>query len=727
MKGICFFVCLFLAACQGGGNRQTGFDRPFPLPIPEGRSMLERWAQKPVLDSLLLDDMEGPMRWKALQGEMVLTLTGENARDGGHALRYSGSLRNEAHIAADRTPWGSFAGEQGGENYWCLEFEEPQDWSAWNRLSVWVYVHSGANKVVPLAIDLENEGTLDRTYTPSRETNLDLEPGRWQQVLWEIDYYPRDRIRRVVFLQTQIGHEPEGEPGVTIDIDRLQLQKVTPDHYEGWDLPEDGLAYAHTGYRPEDRKEALAKWSGLGEFTLLDAGGKAVFSAPARKTGGKGGDFALLDFSAFRRPGRYTLSYGEALSQPFPIADDVWLQPLFGALNFFWCQRCGYPVPGIHGVCHQDTQGFSGSEKRVVNGGWHDAGDLSQGFWRTGMGVFALLRALDATEGVLHGRVADEARWGLEYLLRVRFPQGRHITWTKGRLYSDNVPGTADDVVAQAVFDPFENYLGASVFLEAARRQEFKDMKTALLQAAREDWEATQRRAEGPGSLWERAWGAYASARLYESFGEAPFREAALHFADGLLASLEPRPRFFHAAFEEAPMIALRQLCRTFPEQSGPWKAAARAYMDDFIKPGCRQSAPYDLPPMGIDRTFPVWVDHVFHGAGMVQLSFTWAMAEASALLEDREGMDLVRRQLEWTLGRNPFCSSFMYGIGYNYAPNFVYCSHHTVGAIPVGIDSLHDDLPFWNGTASATAHEVWVEPVGRFVGALATFLNSEK
>ena len=41
-----------------------------------------------------------------------------------------------------------------------------------------------------------------------------------------------------------------------------------------------------------------------------------------------------------------------------------------------------------------------------------------------------------------------------------------------------------------------------------------------------------------------------------------------------------------------------------------------------------------------------------------------------------------------------------------------------------MGVDSFHDDSPFWNGTAHATAHEIWIEPVSRFLGTLAVYLK---
>ena len=65
-----------------------------------------------------------------------------------------------------------------------------------------------------------------------------------------------------------------------------------------------------------------------------------------------------------------------------------------------------------------------------------------------------------------------------------------------------------------------------------------------------------------------------------------------------------------------------------------------------------------------------------------------------------------------------------MYGVGYDYSPLYVYCTRNIVGALGVGIDSFKNDEPFWSATASTTTKEIWVSPVSRFLGTLATFLG---
>ena len=761
MRLLCLCSLLLAVSC---GDRSG---RRFPLPVDESRSMLSRWATKEVLESLLLDDMEQEGRWRVREGKPEISYTRDNCKDGSRALRHRISLVDRETLAAHRTPWDTFSGEQGGWSCVALEFDTPQDWSEWNRLSLWVYIHPSRNPNVSFALSLGTE-TPDETLTPSRETNVDIPQGKWVQVLWEIEALGRDRVLRFEFSQTCTGYDRAlGEEYVTIDFDRLELQKVEPDHYEGWDLPSGHFAYAHTGYLPGARKLALAGPSTERNFSLVGAEGKTVYTGEAREISHRGNRFMELDFSGFRKEGQYRIRYGDALSEPFSIGPDVWDEPLWNVLNFYFCQRCGYPVEGIHDVCHADSQAFRDGRSIVVNGGWHDAGDLSQGFWRTAYGCYALLGMLEVAPRTMRKRMAEEARWGVDWILKVRFPEGWHHSWNTLRYYSDNELGTLDDVSSPAVFVPWETFLGVAVLLRAMEALEMTKADTISFgQAAREDWKAVMNALEwNEASYLEASWGAVASALLFKHFGEEEYRRAALHFGKLLLRCQEQdrvdgmpiRGYFYshsrqrhilqdsHSAFNEAPMLAFSTLAELFPQQSAPWKKAARLYLEAYLRPGSELSAPYYLLPAGVFtreqtreqpgtpvsehyvmRTFPVWINHVFHGATHFHLSQAWALALAAALLEDREAMDLVQMQLEWTLGRNPFSSSLMYGVGYNFAPNFVYCTRNIAGALPVGMDSFHDDRPFWNGTAHATAHEIWIEPVSRFLGTLSVYLKNK-
>ncbi|MBP1539775.1 MAG: glycoside hydrolase family 9 protein [Prevotella sp.] len=775
--------------CSCSLNQNTEYNKPFPLEPNLDNSLLAKWAKKEVLASKLIDDMEGDSLWSVGTGTAKISYTTENFKDGRRALRYQNSMLDSAYIASVRTPWGSFGGEQGGETFASIWFDTPQDWSQYNRVSAWVYIHPSKNPNVHFAIDINVDDDPDETLTPGREMNVDIPQGQWCNVLWDIDYMRRDKVRQLLFCQTNIGYDREmGEQNVTIDIDRIELQRVEPDNYSGWDIREGDFAFSHVGYRPDDKKVAITGAGKEDYFELLNEKGTIAYTGNVKEVNNKGNVFTALDFSDFREPGTYRIKFGDAVSRPFPIADDVWLHPMFSALNFYYCQRCGHKVEGIHSICHQDMQGVYGDEKKVINGGWHDAGDLSQGFWRTADGCIALMRCLDAVEGNgnLKKRIADEAAWGVEWLLKTRFADGRHISWATQRIYSDNVVGNYDDVVVQADWNAWENLQGTVVFLMAADKlKALSSKKKEMEEAAIDNWQKVVDSHTDWNNVGyqESAWGATASAMLYKRYGDEKYKKAALRYGRLLTETQErefkeeiPITGYFyndnahngiirnsHAAFDEITMIAYSTLCQTFPEEKEwiDWYSGAAIYAEFFLKRGSGYTAPFNIVPNCVLRradmeamkpadgkpnyylkqyedgtqlnanyalrTFPVWDNYSFHGGNNCLLATSWALAEAATLVGDKAGLDLAKQQLEWIVGRNPFGQSMMYGVGYDFSPMFVYCTHNIVGAIPVGVDSYKADEPFWHGANYATYKEIWIEPVSRFLGTLSSYLSGMK
>jgi len=214
-----------------------------------------------------------------------------------------------------------------------------------------------------------------------------------------------------------------------------------------------------------------------------------------------------------------------------------------------------------------------------------------------------------------------------------------------------------------------------------------------------------------------------------------------------------------HTALEEASMIALAMLCKEIPEHENwmDWYSSAVLFSEFFMKRGSVIAAPYNLLPnsvytkaemMGdkneqiratnlqqfndgtplneesVLRTFPITRDNLFHGNTNVQLSGTWALAEAARLRNDSDGMKLVGKQLEWVFGANPFGQSLMYGVGYDFAPKFAYWLKDIVGALSVGMDCRSGDKPYWPATNSATFKGIWMEPVNRFLGAVSVYAS---
>ena len=119
-------------------------------------------------------------------------------------------------------------------------------------------------------------------------------------------------------------------------------------------------------------------------------------------------------------------------------------------------------------------------------------------------------------------------------------------------------------------------------------------------------------------------------------------------------------------------------------------------------------------------RAFPLWPDHIFHGNTNIQLTVAAGLTAAMHLRNQPDLQTLVARQLQWVFGGNPFAQSLMYGEGYDFQPQFMVALPDIVGAVPVGINSLHNDAPFWSTVSQFTFKEMWIVPTSRLLQTLA-------
>ena len=105
-------------------------------------------------------------------------------------------------------------------------------------------------------------------------------------------------------------------------------------------------------------------------------------------------------------------------------------------------------------------------------------------------------------------------------------------------------------------------------------------------------------------------------------------------------------------------------------------------------------------------------------------LSKTKAASILAKVFNDNKLKNIVKNQIEWVLGKNPFVTSTMYGEGYNYHPLYVAFSRQMVGALPVGFKTLGDkDLPYWPTNDQAVFKEIWGHTTGKYLWVLADIL----
>lgn len=204
------------------------------------------------------------------------------------------------------------------------------------------------------------------------------------------------------------------------------------------------------GYGPRDVKNGIAfSKSALPQsFTVTEvASGRTAFTGQTRSVEGvRWGQFELhaeLDFTALRQPGRYVMHVGDATSHPFTIGEAGAELP-GQLLEFMRQQRCGYN-PWLDAVCHpfdgRTAYGpLTNGTYLDARGGWHDAADQLKYLLTSANATAQMLLAYQLAEPSSRSPspvladdfnalgqpgangipdLLDEARWGLEWMLKL--------------------------------------------------------------------------------------------------------------------------------------------------------------------------------------------------------------------------------------------------------------------------------------------------------------------
>ncbi|MDX1953446.1 MAG: glycoside hydrolase family 9 protein [Verrucomicrobiota bacterium] len=757
----CLFLCGFFCVLEA-----AEFDFNFPLATPETNAITHRWLQKPVLNSRMLDEMESVETWKH-RGFGEMAITAEKAFQGKHSIRLTSPTKTEQQNKVSGRPFGEAAIRRVVPN---------EDWSSFNRLAFRVYPVLPGFHTISMLVQLHNEGAekVPGGYGRDGLNFFLLKPNQWNHIVWEIPNLSRDKVTGVEFVYRLQGNEPGATNVVCFYIDQLELQQVEPDHFEGWNVANGAIAYSHSGYMVGSEKTALASGLTAKEFKLirlLEPGepghGEVVLNKPIQTTRTDLGEFQVMDFSEYREKGRYLLKAGTHVTKPFTIEHDPWVASIVKTLNLFYCERCGVEVPGVHGVCHADWNASYDGKKIIINGGWHDAGDLSQGSVNSAEAAYAMGKLAEKVETEypdLARRLWTEAEWGLQWLLKTRLTNGRRVTWATMDFWTDNEIGTADDVSGEVGSAPFDLFIAATTEAYLARSLKNRNSPLAeqALKAAREDWEIASKEL-GAGQIEPVAAGILAAIELFLTTGEQEYANFAFQHADFIIKSQQrvfpkwrvPLRGFFythpdkqrilhysHRGHEQGPAVALAALCAQFPTHSDfmRWYSSLLLY-SEYLRSASRYTEPYSMltasiydieesgqasfkaqVSQGIQlsdrhylRRFPVWFElRGNHGTLLSQAS---GLAAAALVRNDLSLIHLVKRQLQWVVGRNPFAQSTMWGEGFDFAPQYSAMSGNMVGGLPVGIQTRGDrDLPYWPAANCYNYKEVWVHPSSRWL-----------
>src|SRR5215469_12929517 len=335
-----------------------------------------RWLHKKVLDSRLLDDMDNLVSW-SFAGDGEMKLIEVNA-----SRPWSSGPTADSHVLRIRsiTNIAEVEGDGEWEDLVATRKFPDEDWSKFNRISLWVYPDIVGAPAISCSLVLHNDGAhkLPDHYNEGRHESIILKNHVWNQVVWEIAPLDRDRVTALDFAYSQPKKVPDPGDQTILDIAHLELQSVVPDHTEGWDVASGEIAFSQNGYAIGASKSAIASDIAAHEFSVFDQQtGQGVLTKPVRQVSTPLGTYQVLDFSEIRQPGTYAIKAGDSMTRSFRIGDDAWKSSIWKAINFMYSERCGTEIPGIHGRCHQDIYTMHGDKRLLVNGGYHDAGHFS--------------------------------------------------------------------------------------------------------------------------------------------------------------------------------------------------------------------------------------------------------------------------------------------------------------------------------------------------------------
>jgi hypothetical protein len=486
------------------------------------------------------------------------------------------------------------------------------------------------------------------------------------------------------------------------------------------------------GFRPDDVKTAVVcgRESLPAEFRVVDATSRAVvYTGKATAVNGSWGEFdyhVQLDFSELRAEGKYVIEVGSTRSPEFAIARTV--DGDFGdqLLEFMRQQRCGYN-PYVDAVCHAfDGRTAYGplppGTYLNASGGWHDAGDQLKYLLTASNATAQLLLAYklatksprkptdSSRQPVLFADrfnalgqpgangvadVLDEARWGLDWMLRLhpakdqlyhqvaddrdhkgfRLPQNETVDygWGAGSYrvvyFADGRPQGLKQFQSES--NGVANLAGRYAAAMALGYQIWKDdsqlrsFAFRLLQAGREGYELGR---------------AHEGVQQGNSYG-APYRYAETTWADDMewgaaeLFRATRVVRYLRDAKRYAALAGAESWMgkqETGHYQFYPFMNVGHFRLYYLVEPRLQKQLAWFYRE-GIERTVAQGRTNPYEiGVPFIWCSnnLTVALATQGALYErmtgDRRYREFTAKQFDWLLGRNPWGISMFTGIPAN-------------------------------------------------------------
>jgi hypothetical protein len=382
------------------------------------------------------------------------------------------------------------------------------------------------------------------------------------------------------------------------------------------------------------------------------------------------------DFSGFRKSGSYRariqVGSRQVLSFPFRIGKHLLVtQTVEFAARFFYWQRCGFAIPGIHAACHLDDGKLSpdlGTGYRDVAGGWHDAGDYNKYNGYTPASVYALVAAARDPAGLLTPRarkqILEEAIWGGEFLYKMWQP-GKGIMynevysgwshWGPPEKETDNIPGNADDRPIRGQGPSAIGCAAMAALAQASGQEKYR-------KAAEDLWRGADQALKGATSPHMLL----ADLELHRLTKDNRYSDGAARRAEPLLKQQNAdglwQPDIGEYGIRPA---ALAMYARAYPasELSKSIQTALRRWLETSLRIA---GNPFQLTPFSEGVFFRAYggSNEWYVGQNTQYLSQAWALYLAGELLGDARAGVMADRQIDWILGSNPINLCMMEGRG---------------------------------------------------------------
>ncbi|MEV6329914.1 glycoside hydrolase family 9 protein [Streptomyces sp. NPDC051909] len=532
------------------------------------------------------------------------------------------------------------------------------------------------------------------------------------------------------------------------------------------------------GYLPDGPKRATVVTTATQALTwqLRNASGAVVASGSTVPRGAdapSGQSIQVADFSAYRETGTgYVLAVDGSSSVPFDIRADLYDALRSDSMAFFHHQRSGIAIDAsLVGSAYARPAGHLGiapnkgdvsvpcqatvcDYTQDVRGGWYDAGDhgkyVVNGGISTWLVVSSFERAKRAGKDTALGDstlrvpergngtpdVLDEARWELDFLMRMQVPEGRpyagtafhkvhDAAWTgmpmrpdqdaqPRELHRPSTAATLNLAAAAAqcarVFRPYDSAY-ADRCLSAARRAWTAAQANPALYAP--DSDSTGGGAYGDTKVTDEFY--WAAAELYATTGESAYRDAVTSSPWHTSSDA-----FSPYGFGWADTAALGRLVLATVPNGLPATDVAR------IRASVTSAADVHLSRMAAQGyAVPTPADGYFWGSNGNIADNAIVMAVAGELTGDARYRAGVLEAMDYLLGRNALGQSYVTGYGERSSQNQHHrfwahqldpsLPHPPAGSLAGGADSGLQDPVAQEKLAGCAPAACYIDDIGSY------------